>query len=41
MGDIEGYTCQCTEDWTGDNCTGIYNTHVSEWILVLYRYLQC
>ena len=20
--DINGYTCQCTEQWLGDNCTG-------------------
>ena len=21
--DHDGYTCQCTEQWFGDNCTGI------------------
>ena len=21
--ELGGYTCQCTEQWLGDNCTGI------------------
>ena len=22
----DSYTCQCTDQWLGENCTGIYNS---------------
>ena len=24
----DGYTCHCTEEWLGENCTGIQNTNI-------------
>ena len=27
MDEHDGYTCQCTEQWLGDNCTVIYNNN--------------
>ena len=29
---IEGYMCQCTDQWLGDNSTGIYNIDLDGYI---------
>ena len=25
--ELDDYMCQCTDQWLGKNCTGIYNAH--------------
>ena len=26
--EIDGFTCQCTDQWLGTNCTGIYKINI-------------
>ena len=40
LDELDGYTCQCTDQWFGDNCAGIYCSNIKYLLLSMIVKLE-